>query len=106
MMNDPQFVEAARHLAENAIKRGEDDRSRAEWMFRTVLCRPAHEIDVTEMAAAAGEFRTIFQQNNDTAQQLIHTGESTPDPQLDSAELAAWTMVANTLMNRDDFINN
>ena len=33
------------------------------------------------------------------------TGDSTPNQTLDVAELAAWTMVANTLMNRDDFIN-
>ncbi len=106
MMNDPQFVEAARYLAENAIKQHDDGRTRAKWMLRTVLCRPADDTDVTEMAAAADQFHTVFQQDNAAAQQLIHTGESTPDPDLNIAELAAWTMVANTLMNRDDFINN
>ena len=33
------------------------------------------------------------------------TGDSPPDPQADPVELATWTMIANTLLNRDDVIN-
>ncbi len=105
LMNDPQFVESARRLAENAIRQEADDQVRAEWMLSTVLSRPAEAVDVTEMTAAASEFRTMFQQKPEAAKKLISTGDTKPDETLDAAELAAWTLVANILMNRDDFVN-
>ena len=104
-MNDPQFVEAARHLAERALGRQKDDRSRAKWMLETVLIRPAHNAEVMELATTAAEFLAIFKRQPETAKELIKTGDSKPNEKLDALELAAWTMVANTLMNRDDFIN-
>ena len=105
LMNDPQFVEAARHLAELALDRQKNDRSRAKWMLETVLIRPAQNAEVIELATTATEFLTIFKRKPETAKMLIKTGDSKPDEKLDVLELAAWTMVANILMNRDDFIN-
>lgn len=105
LMNDPQFVEAGRHLAETAIKQQSDVRHRVTWMLTTVLNRPANEADISDLLSAATEFRAIFQQKTEAAKELINTGDTTPDATLDAVELAAWTMVANTIMNRDDFIN-
>ena len=105
MMNDPQYVEAARFLAERTLKNRTDDRSRAAWMFQSALSRPADDLERDELAAAADSLHSLFNQDDEAAQKLIRTGETIPDPDLDVAELAAWTMVANTLMNRDDFIN-
>ena len=105
LMNDPQFVEAARHLAERALKRDSDYAERATWMLATVLSHPAKTADVTDVLSAAEGFRAIFTETPAAAKELIVTGDSAPDPLLDPVELAAWTLVANTLMNRDDFIN-
>ncbi len=105
LMNDPQFVEAARHLAERALDQQKGDLSRAKWMLETVLIRPAQDVDVMELATTAAEFLAIFKRQPEMAKELIQTGDSKPDENLDAPELAAWTMVANTLMNRDDFIN-
>ena len=105
MMNDTQFVEAARHLAERGVIRYADASERAAWMFYSVLGRPADPTDLAEVKAAAEEFRELFQENLDGARELIETGDSKLTAALDPVELAAWTMVANTLMNRDDFIN-
>ena len=105
LMNDPQFVEAARHLAQNALAQQAGDRQRASWMLRSVLRRPGSDVDVTEVLAAAAGFHGIFRQDPDAAKALIQNGDSAPNATLDAAELAAWTMVANTLMNRDDFLN-
>ena len=60
---------------------------------------------MAELLAAAGEFRDIFQHDADSARALVRTGDSVPDVSLDETELAAWTMVANILMNRDDFVS-
>ena len=105
LMNDPQFVESARRLAENIIRGTEDERSRAEQMLTTVLSRPAGSADLDDMMTVAGELRTMFQQQPEAAKELVQTGDSKPDEKLNEAELAAWTIVANTLMNRDDFVN-
>ena len=105
MMNDPQFVECARRLGENAVRNSENDTTRAEWMLKTVLSCPADSADLAEITDAAGEFRSMFEQNPEAAKELISTGDSTPDETVGAAELAAWTLVANTLMNRDDFVN-
>jgi hypothetical protein len=40
----------------------------------------------------------------EAAKQLIDVGESKPDPTLNLSELAAWTMVANLVLNLDEVI--
>lgn len=105
LMNDPQFVEAARHLAERALLHAKDERTRIRWMFKRALVKPPSEADETEMVAAIQDFRSVFDSAEANAKKLIETGDSKPDPQLSPSELAAWTMAANLLMNRDDFIN-
>ena len=104
-MNDTQFVEAARHLAQVTLQQSPHDQERASWMITRALIRPAKEIEVMEILSTVAEFRDIFQQDAAAAKELIHTGESTPDETLDAADLAAWTMVANTIMNVDEFVN-
>jgi hypothetical protein len=105
LMNDPQFVEAARHLAQNALARYAADRARASWMLTTVLARPASDADLRDVLSGMKGFRDIFTQEPNAATALIQAGDSVPDATWDPIELAAWTLVANTLMNRDDFIN-
>lgn len=105
LLNDPQFVECARRLAENTLNQVSEDQLRAEWMLRTVLSQPADPEDVTEIIAAVSEFRSLFEQQPEAATELICTGETVPQESLNPTELAAWTLVANTLMNRDDFVN-
>ncbi len=74
-------------------------------MLTKVLARPARDADLTDVLSAAAGFQRLFENKPDAAKELIKTGDSKPDTQLDALELAAWTMVANTLMNRDDFLN-
>src|SRR5690606_9854701 len=73
LLNDPQFVEAARALAERTLQRCHTDHSRAEAMLEAVLSRPANDGEVTELAAAANDFRSVFAQDVKAAEQLIHT---------------------------------
>ena len=105
LMNDPQFVEAARHLAEAAIQQIDDDRERVQWMLEKALARPANQQDVSELVDAASAFMTLFDQDTETATSLINTGDSPPNETISTHKLATWTMIANTIMNRDDFIN-
>jgi hypothetical protein len=45
-----------------------------------------------------------YKSRPDDAKKLITVGESKPDPKVDPALLASWTMVANSLMNLDEFL--
>ena len=104
-MNDPQFVEAARHLAQLTLLEHETDPARVSSMVANALGRTASALDVEDFTAAARDFRALFAKSPEAARELIETGDSAPVASLDPVELAAWTLVANILMNRDDFIS-
>jgi hypothetical protein len=104
LLNSPQFIEAARNLAESAIRETDDREKRAEWMFQRTLSRPATQADIADMLAVARAMSSLFKKDPKLAGELIRTGDSQPDESLPEVDVAAWTMVANTLMNRDDFI--
>lgn len=105
MMNDPQYFEAARGLAERAMKVTGDDELRAAWMFSQTLVRPPTEGDLRDMLTSVKDFRKLFQDDSKTADEVLKAGWTPADATLNKIDLAAWTMTANTLMNRDDFIN-
>ena len=106
MMNDPQFVEAARHLAQRAMLQADGDKERVQWILEQALSRPVDAADAEDLLDAVGDFRKLFTEQEDAAKGLIATGDTDPDATLPVVELATWTMIANTVMNRDDFISN
>ena len=106
LMNDTQYVEAARYLAQRSLKEKSVELERLQWMFHRVIGRPADDADITELSEAVTNFRKHFSQSPKVAKSLASTGESEVDKEIDTKELATWTMIANILMNRDDFINN
>ena len=106
LMNDPQFMEAARHLAETTIRSRRTAAARVEMMFQRCLRRPPSDLDRRELVAEVKQLEQRFRKQMEVAKKLIAIGDSVPNPSVHPAELAAWTIVANTLMNRDDFITN
>lgn len=103
LMNDPQFVEAARALAERMILQGgESPPEQIAYGHRIILARnPDPEIRrILEKGYA--EYLNTFKSQPARAQQLIATGDSEPNPKLDPVELAAMTTVANLLLNLDE----
>ena len=106
LMNDTQYIEAARHLAQRSIKEKSIELERLQWLFQSVLGKPAVDIDISDLSEAVTSFRKHFSDSPEVAAKLIKTGESPLDPEIDPKELASWTMIVNILMNRDDFINN
>jgi len=105
-LNDPQFVEAARCLAERALTRadGKEDRALDE-MALHLLARPLNTKEKAIVEGTLGEMRAFYATRPDEAKQLVCTGESKPSGKLSVAELAAMTMVANQLMNLDEVLN-
>jgi hypothetical protein len=106
LMNDPQCVEAARALAERTMRDGGDQPpARAASMFRRCTAREPTPAEVDEMVALFAEYLSAYQADVEAARQLVNVGESTPDPARDTAQLAAWTLVANLVLNLDEVIN-
>jgi hypothetical protein len=104
-MNDPQFVEAARHLAEVALKEGGSTfESRIDVMARRLLARPLQERELQVAHKMLDDLLSHYQSHADDARQLIAVGESQADQALDVVPLAAWTMVANQLLNLDEVL--
>jgi len=105
-LNDPQFVEAARHLAQVALKQG-GGRSEAglDVLAKRLLSRPlrAEETDVVQ--ASLNHLLEYYRGHPEDAKKLLAVGESPADPALDAGALAAWTMLANQMMNLDEVLN-
>jgi len=105
LLNEVTYVEAARKLAERMISEGgatADDR--IAWAFRMATSRKpaAEEISVLSKGLAARLER--YKKDGEAAKKLITQGASKPDAKFDAAELAAYTMTANVLLNLDEVI--
>jgi hypothetical protein len=105
-LNDPQFVEAARHLAQHTLKDGgAKDEARFDFMALRLLARPFRPEEQRVVQASFAELQKYYHANPKDAAKLINVGESRPDVTLDAPTLAAWTMLANELMNLDEVLN-
>ncbi|MFO0850006.1 MAG: DUF1553 domain-containing protein [Gemmataceae bacterium] len=101
-LNDVQMVEAARRLAQVCLGEGTDDAGRLDAMARRVLARPLTADEAKVVTAVLDRLRAHYADKPADAAKLITYGESKPDPKVKPAELAAWTMVANQLLNLDE----
>jgi hypothetical protein len=105
-MNDVQHFEAARSLAERILTQGGDaTATRIAWAFRTVLSRSPTDNEVVIVWSALEKHLAKYQKDPAAAKLVIHDGESQPNPKLPEPELAAWTLVANLLLNLDETVN-
>ena len=103
-LNDEQFVEAARVLAEEAIDiGGSTDEARLAVLTSRFLARSFDNEERGIALASLAKLRAWYADRPDEAKQLIEVGSSTPKA-IDAIELAAWTMLANELMNLDEFL--
>jgi hypothetical protein len=105
-LNDVQFVEAARQLAERTLKEGGDvPEARMDYLARRVLARSLRPEESSIVRASFDELAGYYRDHADEAAQLVAVGESKPDPNLNPADLAAWTLLANELLNLDEVLN-
>ena len=105
LMNDTQFVEAARAFGGRMMKEsGPRAIDRVEFAFRLATARPPNPDEVRILLNVYQSQLAEFQGDLDAARMLLSVDGSPPDPSLDAIELAAWTVVANTILNLDEFI--
>jgi hypothetical protein len=104
-LNDPQFVEAARALAQVALKGGGDFAERLNLVTERLLARDFRSEESAVAKSALEDLKTYYASHPDEAKQLLSVGESKADAKLDPAEHAAWTMLVNQVMNLDEAEN-
>ncbi len=105
-LNDPQFVEANKMLAQTTIeKAGAKDDARLDFMAKRLLCRPLRPDETKVVTGVFHELVGFYKAHPEEAKKLLDVGEAKVDPKLDAATVAAWTMVANQLMNLDEVLN-
>jgi hypothetical protein len=104
LLNDDTFVEAARELGSRAMKAPGDDESKLRHLWLRVLSRNADTAELAELGGLLKRQRDRFAGNSGAARQLVRVGMAPIDEKLDARELAAWTVVAQTVLNLDEAI--
>jgi hypothetical protein len=105
-LNDTQFVEAARLLAQRSLKEVcSTEDARLDFMAERLLSRPLRSEEMKIARANLNDLLASYKSAPDDADELLEVGESKADESLDSPTLAAYTMVANELMNLDEVLN-
>jgi len=104
-LNDPQYVEAARKLAERMIREGgATPAERVQFAFRLAAARAPGDRELAMLLDLFAKAKTRYLPQREEALKLLGAGEAKRDEALDIAELAAWTMVASTILNLDETI--
>ncbi|MGO9468880.1 MAG: PSD1 and planctomycete cytochrome C domain-containing protein [Isosphaeraceae bacterium] len=105
VLNEPQFIEAARALAKRALHEGgSTTEDRLTHMFRLVLARYPDTKELAELGSTFTDLMAHYAKQPDAAKQLIAIGVAPPDPAVSPSELAAWTLMGNVILNLDEAI--
>ena len=103
VLNDPQFVEAARFLGERMLKEGgKTTGERVGFGFRLVTGRVPTEKERDVLVKLFGEQRAVFEKDAAAAKQLLAVGEKKADASLKVADHAAAAVVGNMLLSLNE----
>lgn len=105
LMNDVQHIEAARVLAQRMMTQGgQTPQQRINFAFRVLLSRTASPAEIEVIDEVLQKQIARYQQDPVAAGELIRNGQSPLLAELPPEELAAYTLVANLLLNLDETI--
>ena len=105
-MNDVQWIEAARALAERVIhEAGPKPEDRIDRMSEILLSRDPSPKTLAVLENSLGQMQKHYASDPKAAHALVHEGESKPAGSSSEPELAAWTMIANEMLNLDETLN-
>jgi hypothetical protein len=101
-LNDPVFVEAAQALGRRMAAQNGSTASRAEFGFRLCLARPPRPAETKRLADLFEKTRGQFASNPQGALTLATKPLGPAPKDMNVVDLAAWTVVANVLLNLDE----
>jgi len=102
LMNDTQYVEASRKIAERMlVEGGSTPGDRVTYGFRLVTGRRPSPTELARLEELYADERAGFAAHPQASKKLLTAGQSPRTRALADADLAAGTVVANTLLNTD-----
>ena len=106
VMNDIQYVEAARKMAERVVRQPlKEDRQRIDYAFRLATAQHPDTEQAEELLGLLSDMRAEFAQEEAAAQALLGVGEAPVEVDgVPAPELAAWTVVTSTILNLDETV--
>jgi uncharacterized protein DUF1553 len=109
-MNDPQWVEASRALAERVIKYGgkqggKQPEQRIQYLSELVLSHDPSPKMASVLEQSLNQMQEHYEADPVAARDLIGVGEKPRDGAIPPPELAAWTMVVSEVLNLDETLN-
>lgn len=104
-LNAPQYIEAARNLAQRGITTAKEPSSIANNIAGHVLSRPFSEQEMKVVLKTFREYADHYKGHTAEAIKLINVGDSSRDESIPPETLAAWTIVCNQIMNLDEALN-
>jgi Protein of unknown function (DUF1553) len=105
LMNDPTYVEAARALAARAlVEGGKEETGRISFAFRLATARRPLAREVRVLRELLTQQLARYRRDRKAALELLRVGESQLDDRHEVPVLAAWTTVANAILNLDETI--
>ena len=105
LLNEVTFVEAARRLAERILTEGgKSSAERLVFGFQLVTARKPTADEVKILQEGLNEDLARFSAESAGSESLLAFGDAKSSSALNKAELAAWTMTANVLLNLDEVV--
>jgi hypothetical protein len=106
LLNDPVYVEAAQALARQIIRQEGDVPARVAYAFRRVLARHPTTAELQRLSQLFESELQHYQSDSAAAAEMATSEFGAAGESHSRAELAAWTVVGNVLLNLDETLNN
>lgn len=104
LMNDPTYVEAARHLAARMLSAAPETAQQIRFGYQTLLARDPKAAELAVLTRAFDRNRAAFTAHPEAAAGLLKLGAPVTEPKIEPAVLAAMTNVAITMLCLDETI--
>jgi hypothetical protein len=102
LLNDPQYIEAARVLAERTIKEGLEEYPRMSNVFAQITGRYPDEQEIELLNAFYQEEFERFKAHGEDTRAYLGIGEHLPDQSLEPEKVAALATVISGIMNTSE----
>jgi hypothetical protein len=105
-LDDPQWVEASRALAQRVIKQGgKRPEQRIDYLSELMLSHdPSPQMEAV-LQQSLDHMEKHYAADPAAARDLVAVGEKPRDAAIPAPELAAWTMVVSEVLNLDETLN-
>jgi hypothetical protein len=104
-MNDEQWIEAARALAQRVIlEGGQQPQQRINLMSEILLSHKPRPQMAAVLENSVEQMKKHYASDPKAAHALLDVGEAKFNPSIPTPELAAWTMVASEMLNLDETV--